>query len=183
MANYVTTSTTNAGDTNVRLTTQLMIGADSNPAQELHVTGDGVFTGNITAYYSSDISLKDNIRPIESAVFKIQQIRGVTFDWNKKSNKLQQEKGHDVGLIAQEVEKVLPEVVEIREDGIKAIAYDKVVPLLVEAIKEQQSEIEKLKKESLGYQKYLEGRKKVELDRKTKDEMKSKGLAISKYGK
>tara|TARA_R100000030_G_scaffold88069_2_gene71950 strand:+ start:116 stop:667 length:552 start_codon:yes stop_codon:yes gene_type:complete len=183
MANYVTTSTTNAGATNVRLTTQLMIGADSNPAQELHVTGDGVFTGNITAYYSSDISLKDNIRPIESAVFKVQQIRGVTFDWNKKSNKLQQEKGHDVGLIAQEVEKVLPEVVEIREDGIKAIAYDKVVPLLVEAIKEQQSEIEKLKKESLGYQKYLEGRKKVESDRKTKDEMKSKGLAISKYGK
>ena len=144
MANYVTTSTTNAGATNVRLTTQLMIGADSNPAQELHVTGDGVFTGNITAYYSSDISLKDNIRPIESAVFKVQQIRGVTFDWNKKSNKLQQEKGHDVGLIAQEVEKVLPEVVEIREDGIKAIQYEKVVPLLVEAIKEQQTLIEDL---------------------------------------
>ena len=144
MANYVTTSTTNAGATNVRLTTQLMIGADSNPAQELHVTGDGVFTGNITAYYSSDISLKDNIRPIESALFKVQQIRGVTFDWNEKSNELQQEKGHDVGLIAQEVEKVLPEVIQIREDGIKAISYEKVVPLLVEAIKEQQTIIEDL---------------------------------------
>ena len=84
MANYITTSTTNDGATNVRLGDKLMIGADSNPAQELHVTGDGVFTGNITAYYSSDISLKDNIRPIESALFKVQQIRGVTFDWNEK---------------------------------------------------------------------------------------------------
>ena len=51
MANYITTSGTNAGATNVRLTTQLMIGADSNPAQELHVTGEALVTGNITAYY------------------------------------------------------------------------------------------------------------------------------------
>ncbi len=58
----------------------------------------------------------------------------------------QQEKGHDVGLIAQEVEKVLPEIVQIREDGIKAIQYEKVVPLLVEAIKEQQVTIENLTK-------------------------------------
>ena len=146
MANYITTNTTDPNQTNIRMTTNLMIGADSAPATELHVTGDGVFTGNITAYYSSDISLKDNIRPIESAIFKVQQIRGVTFDWNEKSNKLQQEKGHDVGLIAQEVEKVLPEVVQIREDGIKAISYEKVVPLLVEAIKEQQVTIENLTK-------------------------------------
>ena len=144
MANYITTSTTNDGATNVRLTNELMIGADSNPAASLHVTGDGLFTGNITAYYSSDITLKDNIRPIESAIFKVQQIRGVEFDWNEKSTELQQEKGHDVGLIAQEVEKVLPEVVQIREDGIKAVAYEKVVPLLVEAIKEQQTLIEDL---------------------------------------
>ena len=144
MANYITTSTTNDGATNVRLTNELMIGADSNPAASLHVTGDGLFTGNITAYYSSDITLKDNVRPIESAIFKVQQIRGVEFDWNEKSTELQQEKGHDVGLIAQEVEKVLPEVVQIREDGIKAVAYEKVVPLLVEAIKEQQTTIENL---------------------------------------
>ena len=144
MANYITTSTTNDGATNVRLTNELMIGADSNPSVALHVTGEGYFTSNITAYYSSDITLKDNVRPIESAIFKVQQIRGVTFDWNEKSSKLQQEKGHDVGLIAQEVEKVLPEVIQIREDGIKAIAYEKVVPLLVEAIKEQQTLIENL---------------------------------------
>ena len=144
MANYISTSTTNDGATNVRLGDKLMIGADSNPVAALHVTGAGLFTGNITAYYSSDITLKDNVRPIESAIFKVQQIRGVEFDWNEKSTELQQEKGHDVGLIAQEVEKVLPEVVQIREDGIKAVAYEKVVPLLVEAIKEQQTLIEDL---------------------------------------
>ena len=120
------------------------IGATGNPSIELKVTGQIYCTDNITAYYSSDISLKDNIRPIESAIFKVKQIRGVTFDWNEKSNKLQQEKGHDVGLIAQEVEKVLPEVIQIRKDGIKAISYEKVVPLLVEAIKEQQVTIENL---------------------------------------
>ena len=146
MANYITTNTTDPNQTNIRMTTNLMIGADADPTQELHVTGDGVFTGNITAYYSSDISLKDNIRPIESAIFKVKQIRGVTFDWNEKSTELQQEKGHDVGLIAQEVEKVLPEIVQIRKDGIKAIQYEKVVPLLVEAIKEQQVTIENLTK-------------------------------------
>ena len=66
------------------------------------------------------------------------------FDWNEKSSLLQQQLGHDVGLIAQEVEKVLPEIVITREDGIKAIQYEKVVPLLVEAIKEQQTLIEDL---------------------------------------
>ena len=120
------------------------IGGTGDPVISLKVTGEIYATNNITAYYSSDITLKDNVRPIESAIFKVQQIRGVTFDWNEKSGKIEQEKGHDVGLIAQEVEKVLPEVIQIREDGIKAIAYEKVVPLLVEAIKEQQTLIEDL---------------------------------------
>lgn len=126
MANYITTDTSNPGLTPIQTTGELLVG------------------GNITAYYSSDISLKDNTRPIESAIFKVKQIRGVEFDWNEKSTESQQEKGHDVGLIAQEVEKVLPEVIQIRKDGIKAIAYEKVVPLLVEAIKEQQTTIENL---------------------------------------
>jgi hypothetical protein len=144
MADYITTDTTNPSQSNIVTTANVHIGGAGNPAQELQVTGDVVVTGNITAFYSSDIRLKDNIRPIESAIFKVQQIRGVTFDWNEKSNKLQQEKGNDVGLIAQEVEMVLPEVIQIREDGIKAISYEKVVPLLVEAIKEQQTLIEDL---------------------------------------
>jgi len=120
------------------------IGATGNPSIELKVTGQIYCTDNITAYYSSDINLKDNIRPIESALFKVQQINGVTFDWNEKSSKIQQDKGHDVGLIAQEVEQVLPEVVVLRPDGIKAIQYEKVVPLLVESIKELTKRVEEL---------------------------------------
>ena len=120
------------------------IGGTGDPVISLKVTGEIYATSNITAYYSSDITLKDNVRPIESAIFKVKQISGVEFDWNEKSSQLQQELGHDVGLIAQEVEKVLPEIVITREDGIKAIQYEKVVPLLVEAIKEQQTLIEDL---------------------------------------
>ena len=119
-------------------------GGTGDPVISLKVTGEIYATSNITAYYSSDITLKDNVRPIESAIFKVKQISGVEFDWNEKSSQLQQELGHDVGLIAQEVEKVLPEIVITREDGIKAIQYEKVVPLLVEAIKEQQTLIEDL---------------------------------------
>ena len=130
MADYVTTSI-------------------SDPGQSLvQITGALAVDGNITAYYTSDINLKDNIRPIESALFKVQQINGVTFDWNEKSSKIQQDKGHDVGLIAQEVEKVLPEVVVLRPDGIMAIQYEKVVPLLVESIKELTKRVEELENAS-----------------------------------
>ena len=126
-------------------TERMHIGAGTDPSSiQLQVTGQIASTDNITAYYSSDISLKDNLRPIENALFKVNQIAGYEFDWNEKSHQIQQDKGHDVGLVAQEVEKVLPEIVITREDGIKAIQYEKVVPLLVEAIKEQQTLIEDL---------------------------------------
>ena len=124
------------------------IGAGTDPSSiQLQVTGQIASTDNITAYYSSDISLKDNLRPIENALFKVNQIAGYEFDWNEKSHQIQQDKGHDVGLVAQEVEKVLPEVIQIREDGIKAIAYEKVVPLLVQSIKELTKRVEELEDE------------------------------------
>ena len=129
-------------------TERMHIGAGTDPSSiQLQVTGQIASTDNITAYYSSDISLKDNLRPIENALFKVNQIAGYEFDWNEKSHQIQQEKGHDVGLVAQEVEKVLPEVIQIREDGIKAIAYEKVVPLLVQSIKELTKRVEELEDE------------------------------------
>ena len=129
-------------------TERLHIGAGTDPSSiQLQVTGQIASTDNITAYYSSDISLKDNLRPIENALFKVNQIAGYEFDWNEKSHQIQQDKGHDVGLVAQEVEKVLPEVIQIREDGIKAIAYEKVVPLLVQSIKELTKRVEELEDE------------------------------------
>ena len=129
-------------------TERMHIGAGTDPSSiQLQVTGQIASTDNITAYYSSDISLKDNLLPIENALFKVNQIAGYEFDWNEKSHQIQQDKGHDVGLVAQEVEKVLPEVIQIREDGIKAIAYEKVVPLLVQSIKELTKRVEELEDE------------------------------------
>jgi hypothetical protein len=104
-------------------------------------------TNNVTAYYSSDERLKDNVKVISNALAKVLQIRGVEFDWN---NLKDPEDGyfvrkHDVGVIAQEIEKVLPEVVAIREDGIKAVKYDRIIPLLIEAIKELEAQVAELK--------------------------------------
>ena len=108
--------------------------------------GNGTYTfssnitssGNITA--NSDISLKDNITPIPNALDKVLQIRGVTFN----RNDIEDNPRH-AGVIAQEVEKVLPEVVSEGEDGIKSVAYGNMVSLLIEAIKEQQEQIDMLK--------------------------------------
>ncbi len=101
-------------------------------------------TNDVVAFYSSDKNLKDNIQPIDSAVDKLKAINGVEFDWIPKEG-VHENEGHDVGVIAQEVEKVLPEVVTTRENGYKAVRYEKLVPLLIEAIKEQQAEIDALK--------------------------------------
>jgi hypothetical protein len=91
----------------------------------------------------SDSRLKDNITSISTPVEKIKSLRGVEFDWNSG----EQVGTHDVGLIAQDVEAVLPEAVTTQEDGYKNLAYTKVIPLLVEAMKEQQTMIEALRAE------------------------------------
>ena len=107
----------------------------------LTVNGTVNATGDITAYFSSDERLKDNIELIHNPIQKIKQIKGVSFDWNDQSTNT----GHDVGVIAQDIEKVLPELVATRDNGFKAVRYEKIVALLIEAVKEQQSQIEELK--------------------------------------
>ena len=107
----------------------------------LSINGSITATGDITAYYSSDERLKDNVSPIINALSKVKQIGGYEFDWNNDS----EHSGHDVGVIAQEIEKVLPEVVVDRDNGYKAVRYEKIVALLIEAVKEQQSQIDELK--------------------------------------
>ena len=101
-------------------------------------------TGDVVAYYSSDERLKDNVKPIENALEKLQKIRGVEFDWNDKQDVYE---GHDTGVIAQEVQKVLPEVVTEREDGYLAVKYEKMVGLLIESIKELKTEVDDLKQQ------------------------------------
>ena len=101
-------------------------------------------TGDIVAYYSSDERLKDNVKPIENALEKLQKIRGVEFDWNDKQEVYE---GHDTGVIAQEVQKVLPEVVTEREDGMLAVKYEKMIGLLIESIKDLKAEVDELKQQ------------------------------------
>jgi hypothetical protein len=104
------------------------------------ITGILSVTDDITAFWTSDQRLKDNITPIDDPLTKVLSISGNTFNWNEKSNK----SGHDVGVIAQEVLEVLPEAVTTRDNGYLAVDYHKVVPLLVEAIKELSAKVENL---------------------------------------
>jgi len=111
----------------------------------LLVNGNINATGNIGAYYSSDARLKTNIKPIADALNKIDQIRGVEFDWISESvESCGLGRKHDVGVIAQEIEAVLPEVVITRDDGTKAVKYERMVSLLLQAIKELKEKVETL---------------------------------------
>ena len=109
-------------------------------------------TNNVTAYYSSDERLKTNVRKIEGALESISKIDGVIYDWNDTYLKMHGEvdeyfiRTNNAGVIAQQVEKVFPNVVADREDGYKAVRYELLVPLLIEAIKDLKAEIEVLKK-------------------------------------
>jgi len=129
----------------LQVTNSLGIGTGSSG-----VAGEIRATNEITAYYSSDARLKENVVVIGNALEKLDQIRGVYFDWTDEhiANRGGEDgyfvRKHDVGVIAQEIEAVLPEVVADRDDGFKAVKYEKIVPLLIAAIKEQQQQIAQL---------------------------------------
>jgi hypothetical protein len=89
----------------------------------------------------SDQTQKTNIRPVKNAMSLVSQMNGVYYDWIEGSNK------SSVGVIAQEIEKVLPEVVNDNSNGLKSVSYGNIVGVLIEAIKEQQTEINSLKAE------------------------------------
>jgi hypothetical protein len=107
-------------------------------------TGEIRATGDITAFYSSDIRLKENIFPIRNALQKVNEISGNTYDWKEGFDEIHSHKGTDVGVIAQEIEIVLPQIVTSRDNGFKAVQYEKIIPLLIEAIKELSSKIDRL---------------------------------------
>ena len=149
-----TSSPANLFTVNSTSSNQVSIQYDASTRLRISVAGSGAttfttdnsaacgFTGDVIAFASSDEKLKDNLKPIENSLDKVFKLSGYEFDWNDKQETYQ---GHDVGVIAQEVEKVLPEVVTTRDNGYKAVKYEKIVPLLIEAIKEQQKQIEELK--------------------------------------
>ena len=98
--------------------------------------------GDVVAFASSDERLKDNIIPIRNPNEKIKQIGGYTFDWNDKHEIFKGKK--DIGVVAQEIEKVLPEIVETKDNGFKAVNYEKIVALLIESNKELIKRVEEL---------------------------------------
>ena len=100
--------------------------------------------GDIIAYGSpSDERYKENIKPIESALDKAVKLQGVTFDWKESDSILDIKE--DIGFIAQDVQKVVPELVRENEDGKLSLRYQGVTPILLEAIKELKAEIDLLK--------------------------------------
>jgi hypothetical protein len=114
-------------------------------------TGEIRATNNVTAYYSSDRQFKENIQPIENALYKVNVIGGKTFDWTDAYLETHGgEDGYfvqrsDFGVIAQDVQAVFPEAVRSREDGTLAVDYAKLVSLAFQAIVELKAEIELLK--------------------------------------
>lgn len=106
------------------------------------ITGSLDVTGDITAFSTSDERLKTNVTPILDGLNKVGEIQGYEYDWieNIHHNKA----GHDIGVIAQEVEKIAPEAVTTRDNGYKAVNYEKLIPILIQAIKELNDKVNKL---------------------------------------
>jgi hypothetical protein len=116
------------------------IGALPSATYKLWVAGSAWSTGS---WGSSDVRFKYNIVSLASPLNSIMQLRGVTFEWRKDEfPQMNFDKGTQIGLIAQEVEKIFPELVKTDDNGFKAIAYDKLTAVLLEGIKEQQHQIQ-----------------------------------------
>jgi hypothetical protein len=125
----------------IHANTKVTIGQNSVNAgtYKLYVVGDIYATGDI--WSNSDIELKENVELIDNPIQKIQALKGVSYNW-----KADQNKDRHIGLIAQDVESVIPECVT-NNDGTKAVEYTKLTSVLVEAIKDQQKQIEELQQE------------------------------------
>lgn len=110
----------------------------SIPTEKFHVAGNIIANNNITAtayYYSSDKKLKTNIIPIKNALDKILALNGYFFTWKKTNKK-------DIGVIAQEVETIFPELVQTNDQGYKSVEYGNLVAPLIEAIKELNDKVD-----------------------------------------
>ena len=110
----------------------------SSPSMTLFDSGNMTIAGTLTQ--NSDVRLKENIKPIESALDKVKQMQGVEFNKINSSTK-------EIGVVAQEIEKIIPELVLEDKEGIKSVAYGNITAVLIEAIKEQQKQIEELKQQ------------------------------------
>jgi hypothetical protein len=114
---------------------------DNNPTYLLELPSTHGARARVWVTYSSR-RLKKNIQPISNALDKVLRLRGVYFDWKEDGK-------HDIGLVAEEVGEVIPEAVDYEENGkdARALAYSRLVAVLIEAVKEQQKQIETMRTE------------------------------------
>ena len=121
------------------------VGITTGGVNRVTVSSTGIAcTGEVTAY-ASDARLKTNVVAIDGALDKVEAIRGVTYDWNEKGQELGLGTEHQVGVIAQEIEAVLPQlVVDSAHEGFKTVKYDKLTALLIEAVKELSAKVKTL---------------------------------------
>ena len=129
--------------------------ASNTTSGTLVVTGGVGISGalyvgaDIYSYASSDIRLKENLSKIDNSLEKLLKISGYEYHWNKIAQEMYPERTmQDVGVIAQEVKEIVPSAVVEREDGYLAVRYDKLIPLLIEAVKALKAEIEDMKRGS-----------------------------------
>ena len=106
----------------------------------IRTAGDLVADNDVIGFVTSDKNYKENITDMSNALDKIGLIRGVEFDWKENPSGYH---GHDVGVIAQEIEEVIPEAIRTGANGQKQVNYDKIIPLLIECIKELNTKIRK----------------------------------------
>jgi len=160
-------------NTSSNYTTALTVNALANvgigtttPSYKLDVAGDARITSgslgvgvapnatdgridasnDIVAYQTSDQRLKENVTPIENALEKVKLLTGVEFDWIEEHKHIHGYEGHDTGVIAQQVQAVMPTAVRTNDSGYLSVRYEKMIALLIEGMKEQQKEIDELKK-------------------------------------
>ena len=131
----------------------LLVGADSAkvgigtsiPSEALHVVGNIALTGEMV--WLTDTKLKKNIEPIDNALELVEGLRGMRYDWRRDEFKeYRLPEGRQIGLLAQDVEAVLPEIVHQDNNGHRMVAYSKITAVLVEAIKELRQQNEELKR-------------------------------------
>ena len=119
-------------------------GTNLTAKMQLEPAGSLIVKGDIVAYGSpSDISLKENIKPMSNSLDKVKKLQGVTFDWIQKKDSILDIK-EDYGFIAQDVKKVIPELVRKNSNGLLSMRHQGVIPMLVEAIKELEARVKEL---------------------------------------
>ena len=121
---------------------KILDGFNTNLSGAVVISGSLKVTGDVTAFSTSDERLKTNVTPILDSLEKIGEIKGYEYDWIE--NEHHQNTGHDIGVIAQEIEKIAPEAVTTRDNGYKAVRYEKLIPILIQAIKELNDKVNKL---------------------------------------